>query len=263
MGTVFFHQGPAVLETVGMNGRINDFLDTIKNANVALFGFLGAYFYTLGVLYHRYITADLTPAVFLHIGTRIWIAIILSLMLLIVFPDEGWLPSAAFAAGIFPNFLLNAILSPFTRWIKLEWSNDIDLSLVMGISIWHQTRLEEEDIDNVQNLATADIEGLIINTRLGVLRLMHWIDQAVLITHIGKQHVKTFRETGIITATDFREAYLGDNWEREGSAIPAPPQQLLAALEAKEDKKSITAQRLQNMMAAIITDYNFIRVNDF
>jgi hypothetical protein len=51
--------------------------------------------------------------------------------------------------------------------------------------VWHETRLEEEDIENVQNMATADIVDLLVDTRIPAGRVIDWIDQAILLTQLG------------------------------------------------------------------------------
>ena len=54
-----------------------------------------------------------------------------------------------------------------------------------GLTVWHEARLEEEDIENVPNMATADLLDLMLNTRFPPDRLVDWVDQAILYTHLG------------------------------------------------------------------------------
>jgi hypothetical protein len=51
--------------------------------------------------------------------------------------------------------------------------------------VWHEARLEEEDIENIPNMATADIVSLLVCTRIPADRIVDWIDQAILLTYLG------------------------------------------------------------------------------
>ena len=44
-----------------------------------------------------------------------------------------------------------------------------------GINIWTESRLFEENVDNVQALATARIERLVLRTHFSTARLVDWI----------------------------------------------------------------------------------------
>jgi hypothetical protein len=55
------------------------------------------------------------------------------------------------------------------------------LAKIDGLSVWHEARLDEEDIENVPNLATADIVDLMLNTKISPNRIIDWVDQAILL----------------------------------------------------------------------------------
>ncbi len=78
--------------------------------------------------------------------------------------------------------------------------------MIEGLTIWDEARLLEEGIENVQNLATANVTDLIINTRFNTNRLIDWIDQACLIMHIGSL-ITEWKKSGIRTSSDFIYAY--------------------------------------------------------
>jgi hypothetical protein len=59
------------------------------------------------------------------------------------------------------------------------------LNRLDGLTVWHETRREEEDIENVHNMATADIVDLLVDTRIPAGRVIDWIDQAILWTQLG------------------------------------------------------------------------------
>ena len=86
-------------------------------------------------------------------------------------------------------------------FISEDDSRNIPLSKIQGLNLWHQSRLSEEDIVSVQNLAMSDIYSLVVNTRISFPRLLHWIDQAFLILYVGEKNVTHFYATGIKTAT--------------------------------------------------------------
>ena len=53
------------------------------------------------------------------------------------------------------------------------------------MTIWQETRLKGEDIENVDNFATADVIDLFLNTRIAPNRIIDWIDQAILLSVIS------------------------------------------------------------------------------
>ena len=82
-----------------------------------------------------------------------------------------------------------------------------------GLTVWHQARLEEEDIENIPNMASADIVDLMISTRFSPDRIIDWVDQAILFTHLGPgkdavSHREALRREGIWTATSLIQAFM-------------------------------------------------------
>src|SRR5262249_37334283 len=82
------------------------------------------------------------------------------------------------------------------------------LSDLDGLTIWHEARLQEEDVDNVHSMATADFVDLILSTRLPPQRIIEWMDQAILFSRIGGEtpEITQMRRSalakyGIVTAT--------------------------------------------------------------
>jgi hypothetical protein len=80
-----------------------------------------------------------------------------------------------------------------------------------GLNVWHQTRLEEEDVESIPNMATADIVDLLLNTRIPPERIIDWVDQAILYTHLSQdddlKYRAKLRAHGIRTASGFLYAY--------------------------------------------------------
>ena len=54
-----------------------------------------------------------------------------------------------------------------------------------GLTVWHEARLEEEDIENIPNMATTEIVDLMLSTRFPPDRIIDWVDQAIFFTHLG------------------------------------------------------------------------------
>ena len=75
-----------------------------------------------------------------------------------------------------------------------------------GLNAYQEDRLMLEGIENLQNLATANIVDLMLRTRHPVEQIIDWIDQAVLHLHVRKM-VDAFQKSGYRTATDFLDAF--------------------------------------------------------
>jgi hypothetical protein len=52
--------------------------------------------------------------------------------------------------------------------------------------VWHEARFEEEDIENVANMASTDIVELLLNARMPPNRIIDWVDEAILYTYLGQ-----------------------------------------------------------------------------
>lgn len=294
----FFSGGADAVVNLARSGNISDLLDSLRNAHPVVFGFLGAFFFSLQMLFHRYIIADLKASVYMHIAVRTWLVMILTLVLTVVWPAlqgsnvAGYqgnyvLYAACFMTGIFPNFALNLIqraTSGLYGKFQHVVDNNVPVTKIQGLNLFHQTRLVEEGIDNVQNLAVSDVIGLIVNTRLGFMRILDWVDQAILITYVGEKNLPKFREAGITTATGFESVYVARLTQqerekieselqesesghkkgvktymgREGpSCIPAAPHGLVKSIEVEDER---FGEQLHNMMIAICDDENFQRL---
>jgi hypothetical protein len=57
--------------------------------------------------------------------------------------------------------------------------------------------LDEEDIENVPNLATADIVELMLNTKIAPNRIIDWVDQALLLMVLPPQAPEQGAQNGI------------------------------------------------------------------
>jgi hypothetical protein len=100
---------------------------------------------------------------------------------------------ASFAIGAFPIVVWQLVtvalkkFPPFQAVLpNLTASQPLDA--IDGLSCWAQLRLEEEDIESVPNLATADLVELMLNTKIPPHRIIDWVDQAILLTYLGAEY---------------------------------------------------------------------------
>lgn len=176
--------------------------------------FLGAYFFSMQMLFRRYALKDLRGSAYVAFSMRVILAVIGTWVLVAVNAGTGVLTRSelfalAFAIGVFPLIIWQIIESVLMRVAGLVLPSlraQLPISDLDGLTIWHQTRLEEEDIEELPNMATADIVDLLLNTRIPAERIIDWVDQAILYTQLGmtgKDSRTTLRAHGIRTATSF------------------------------------------------------------
>lgn len=288
----FFWPGQYNIADFFITGRTETLL-IAESFHPIVFGFLGVVFWYEGSLFHRYVRGDLTGTFFLNIAGRILLVFLLTLVISVIWPgySQPWLRvenielhkgllAISFLIGIFPKIGLDVIKKAALRsasWLNIVKREQLALDRIQGLELWDQGRLSEEGIDNVQNLAESDIFGLIVNTRLPIMALLHWVDQALLIMHVGKD-LDECKSLGIITATDFEAAYVAQLSNKDDinkflnkknpphlysymgreviSEVPEPPESLVSALGGGEDLKG----RLRSMMSAICDDVNYQRL---
>lgn len=177
------------------------------------FAFLGAYFFSIQMLFRRYVRRDLRASAYVSVSLRIILAIIGIWAVETLLPsDFEYLVVLGFVIGVFPQTAWHLIQGFFIKRIGGIFLPDLKTLLPLreldGITVWNEARLEEEDIENIPNMATADIVDLMLNTRISSDRIIDWIDQAILYTHLGtegKSKRNKLHSYGIRTATDLIE----------------------------------------------------------
>jgi hypothetical protein len=175
--------------------------------------FLGAYFFSLQMLFRRYVLKDLGGSAYVAVSIRIILAVIgIWILMAVGGLDEKYLLVAGFVFGVFPRVIWQIVASIFKKiagMIVPSMISQLPISDLDGLTVWHEARLEEEDIENIPNMATADLVELLLNTRLPPERIIDWTDQAILYTQLGPQEEKKgeanarekLRIHGIRTAT--------------------------------------------------------------
>jgi hypothetical protein len=186
------------------------------------YGFIGAYLFSIQIIYRRYTTYDLLPSVYLYCALTIIGGLIFNYALVVAIagaptsdPKEfteplPWtLSVVAFALGFFPllavQWLTRTIQSLLA--VRERRSEDLPLGIIDGISQFHEARLRDMGIDNVENLATTDIPFLLINTTFSVQQIIDWVDQAILYMHLQEAGITSFRSGTVRTVSDFRQVW--------------------------------------------------------
>ncbi|MCK6427022.1 MAG: hypothetical protein L6Q75_18325 [Burkholderiaceae bacterium] len=96
----------------------------------------------------------------------------------------------AFTLGVFPRVLWQVLSAAAIKifFVKLALPSveaRQPLKELDGLTIWHETRLEEEDVENVPNMASVDLVELMLHTQIPIERLVSWVDQAILLAATG------------------------------------------------------------------------------
>jgi hypothetical protein len=189
-----------ILPPIEYNDKLNLVLPylNISNPDKIGFAFLGAYFFTLQFLVWRFIRKDLSSNAYVSMSLRMVLAVIgvyalgeiMSALSPKLSENRSVLNSIAFAVGAFPMIVWQMMTSLAKRFSGIGFflptmDRGIPLGELDGMTIWHETRLKDEDIENVVNFASADVIDLFLNTRIAPNRIIDWIDQAILLSVIS------------------------------------------------------------------------------
>ena len=186
-----------------------------QSMRVIGFAFLGGFIWSAGNIIRRMIAYDLSPSVYYNAGIRIILASVIALVLSFILGAEGSdnlisfnasLPAIALLTGMFPERVLQYLVSLYKRYVggDNEITKQLSLYNIEGISMQHKERLEEIGIDNAQNLATASLTQLLIETPFEARQLLDWIGQAKLLCYV-KGDIDKFRSVGIRSIFDLRK----------------------------------------------------------
>lgn len=222
------------------------------------FAFLGAYFFGIQMLFRRFVRRDLGANAYFAFSNRIilavigvWVAIAAYAFLLDLAgkasagnfrnillssnnqpADWPWeFLVVAFVLGVFPRTLWQLIGAVFSKWSFVKAKIPTieakqPLSELDGLTIWHESRLEEEDVENVPNMATVDIVDIMLHTQIPAERLVGWIDQAILYSVLGPKGAgiaegsprNKLRDLGLRSATQLVDAFHGDDHQKKALA---------------------------------------------
>mgnify|MGYP006292208465 CR=1 FL=1 len=267
-----FVVGPETL--VGFS-ILSDNLESIGSPVIPLeafrFAFLGAYFYVLQMLVRRYFQNDLKTSAYVNSIMRIIIVILLVWIIDMVtqgFMAEEQRYMFAFIIGVFPHIGWQAIQSLVKLPMKSvvpSLQQQYPLSDLDGLNIWYESRLLEEGIEDMQNLVTANLVDVMLNTRIPVERLVDWVDQSMLYLHIGttqsngselsERHI--LRRYGIRTATDLEDVF--DMNHGNGSLS----QEEIAKFEYLLNKSTDEPSVLRSVIATLRNEPNYYQVQQW
>jgi hypothetical protein len=228
------------------------------NATPVTFAFLGAYFFSLQMLFRRYVRGDLRGSAYVAVVLRIVLAVVGIWVLQGIGEVAGYdgtsqLLVLAFVIGVFPVVVWQVISGAASKifdTVLPALQSRQPLNHLDGLTVWHEARLEEEDVENVQNMATADIVDLLVNTRIPVTRLIDWIDQAILLTQLGPE-VDSSREPA-------RRHQLAQHGIRTASALLLATEGADAAQNAALDEVLVPdgANAVPRLLSSIRTNDN-------
>lgn len=167
------------------------------NVTPATAAFMGAYFFSIQMLFRRYVRGDLRGSAYIAVSLRVILAMLGVWTIQAVATTMGLAPNqlvvVGFAVGVFPFVAWQIIRAWASRVFKgplPTLDSRLPLDNLDGVTVWHQARLEEEDVENVPNMATVDVVALLVNTRFPATRIVDWVDQALLLTALGPNDAK-------------------------------------------------------------------------
>jgi hypothetical protein len=155
----------------------------------------GAFVYSFISLMDRIPRKDMTPRFYLNIAFRYIFAIALASLFFLIYHQVsissgmsqnsgtlfyGSIAALSFSIGMFPNRYFRLIGSFLGKQLGGQFSRDIPLEKFTGISTTEATRLWEEGIENVDQLADSSVQDLYAKTRFDPNRLRSLIGRAML-----------------------------------------------------------------------------------
>lgn len=233
-----------------------------------VFGFLGAYFFSLNLIARRYVRGDLRPKAYGSITVRVLTVLVLSWVIDVAFAPADWVYVAAFLIGIVPETFFTLIAEgrrALLGKLSAAMREPHPLTSLEGIDLYDRSRLQDEGVNNVEALAHHDLIELMLATRIPVPRLVDWVDQAILYLHVvdeeGNQFVRTYlRSCGIRTASDLMAAHDDlDRWEQliTGDKSNAPQRRLdLIHAAAADDEWIANVQAWRAAPAPGVRSFN-------
>jgi hypothetical protein len=206
-----------VLEEVADVFGVDDILPrAIVTGRILFWGFIGAYTYAVLLIYRRFMSYDLIPSIYIFVSTRLWLAMTVGAMVGVVVGTVSkstgvpfdvnivTVSAILFVIGFFPDHGLTWLIATAQTALKQRWSpaKELKLAEIEGLNIWQQARLKQEGIENVQNLATANVADLVVATPFTVNQIIDWIDQAILTVYASQEQLEALEKAGARTASD-------------------------------------------------------------
>jgi len=142
-------------------------------------------------LIRRFFQSDLRPSAYASAVLRIIVVLITMVALhqLLSAVTPATEAAIAFVVGFFPVIAFQALQRAAAATLRVlvpQLTPDYPLNQLDGLNVWYEARLVEESIEDMQNLATANLVDIILHTRVPVGRLVDWVDQAKLYLHLDR-----------------------------------------------------------------------------
>lgn len=300
LGGSLFYRPPAKLPFVP-DDILPDLLSAVR------FGFLGAYVFCFQLIRRRYTTRDLQPFVYMTCAGVLLAGMTFNFVAFsaVNVLARGTAPQAPSQNQIeSPNQAgdadqlrtgnstgvgagLAAIIAfslGYFQYLALRWfrqlahaatrqrerrSDALQLGLIDGLSQLHEERLQDEGIDNLQNLAAADLDQLVANTPFNSQEIIDWVDQAVLYLYLEPNEIESFRRGGIRSVTDFqdhwRAFYILRKRQISGELFQLPK----ASKQLEDDRKAwalqlqSTPERLDALHRTTVAGPNMHRIESY
>ncbi|CAO3429539.1 hypothetical protein [Azospirillum doebereinerae] len=249
----------------------------LQTMAVLTFTFLGAYIWSIDYLVRRISNYDLSPISFLRVTAHIVLACITSVTLHHGYMDLAQATPAsavmdrmpelivAFLVGFFPRLGLQTLVSRMPQLQirrvdprALGFVREYPIDMIMGIDSSIKFRLAEFEIEDVQNLATANPILLFVETPYGIYETMDWVAQAQLILALDLDQIDALRTINIRTIFDIeRFMRKPESRPRLVSALNTPKTDGKAVLLAD---RGITLDNLEAVVQAIGEDLHVQRL---
>jgi hypothetical protein len=213
--------------------------------DILKFAFLGAYAFIVQSLIRRFFQSDLRPSAYAGAVLRIIVVLVtmvaLHQLLGAVAPTTE--AAVAFVVGFFPVIAFQALQRVAAATLRVfvpQLTPDYPLDQLDGLNVWYEARLVEEGIEDMQNLATANLVDVILHTRVPVGRLVDWVDQAQLYLHLDRAE-RGHRERRLVRAAP--KPAVNDNGKAStGQRPPESNNQAQAAPKPADNGKAPTDQ---------------------
>ena len=187
------------------------FGETIRGV---VFSGLGAYIFALQLLIGRINTGSLTGRFLIRLAAQSAIALVLGAAAAQVgvgfaIGTERQTLFLYFALGLFPGLVRQALSRRGRAFFAADEAacENLPLCLIDGIDDDTVDRLAEMGITDCQHLATVDPIDFMLKAGYPPMRVLDWIDQAMLVTYI-RRRIAAVRVYGIRGAIDFAVLYL-------------------------------------------------------
>jgi hypothetical protein len=235
--------------------------ELLQGASVVGAAFLGGYVFQLRNLIRVTLNQELSALAFVrasvHIIQGALIAIIAYRVVGASTPTAATIAlGVAFLIGYWPDLGLARIAKVLQVRLKaidsdaLADAKIIPLEIIDGIDTETAFRLQENNLHDVQNLATANPIQLYAETPFELLKIFDWVLQAQLCENVGPKSFSLLRQIGIRTIFDL---------ERAALACGAPPDYVvsLGAILFKHADEGFSRRfgRPNNSLAALTPEH--------